>query len=270
LPRTRKTKEAETDQQAEEKKRKARPKKEKFVDPIELLNEYWSDVINALGLSSLGLTEEEYKELIKEPFSGAVGEVKTKPKVSTIIGRLNANREDLFAVLATKLATMKDPSEMNDAQLEFVVFYVKEAIKGLGPRLYEECKKRKRQDLIDYLRAKWSQFGINSPVKCPRCGFQAVMPDYVCYICRYQVPEREVKNQIGVPQILIEYSKIDPAGFREIYTAGYFYYGWQGIIPPSRARGLTGELIFEIVLSKSDKEALKPYYTGGKAQGPQG
>lgn len=271
LPRVRKAreeKEQESESKETEKKRKTRTKREKFVDPLELLNEYWNDVISALGLSYLGLSEDEYKELIKEPFISAVGEVKTKPKVSTIIGRLNANREDLFAVLATKLAVMKDLNKMTDGQLEFVVYYIKEAIKGLGPRLYEECVRRKRDDLIDILRSKWSQYGINSPVKCPKCGFNAVMPDYICYICRYSVPDKELKKQIGMPHLLVEYAKIDPSGFREIYTSGYFYYGWQGVIPPSRAKGLTGELLFEVVLSKADKEALKPFYIASKNQSP--
>ncbi len=262
MPRGKKKEEANGSQDQKQKKRTTR--KEKLVDPYELLDEYWKDVVSALGLDLLGLSDEEFKELIKEPFVSAVGEVKTKPKVSTIIGRLNANREALFSVLAAKLTTMKEVEKMSDTQLEFVVYYIREAIRGLGPKLYEECVKRNRNDLIDILRTKWSEFGINSPVKCPRCGFQAVMPDYVCYICKYQVPEREVKKQIGMPEVLKEYAQLDPEGFKEILSSGHFYYTWSGIIPPSKVKQITGELIFEITLSKADKEALKDLSTSGK------
>ena len=262
-----KRKEVESSEERKQKPKRS-VKKEKLVDPYELLEEYWRDVISGLGLELLGLTDEEYKDLIREPFVAAVGEVKTKPKVSTILNRLNANREALFSVLATKLATMKDVEEMTDSQLEFVVYYIREAVRGLGPKLYEECKKRNRGDLIDLLRAKWSEFGIKSPIMCPRCGFQAVMPDYVCYICKYQVPEREVKRQIGMPEILKDYAQLDPEGFKEIMASGYFYYTWSGVVPPSKARQITGELMFEVTLSKADREALKGLNTSGRGQSP--
>lgn len=265
MPRKKKSEE----QQPEEKKTKKKSaSKEKYVDPNVIIDEYLDEVINSLGLAYLNLDKEEYKELIKEPFSAAVGEVKTKPKVRTIVNRLQANRDSLMEFLALKLLRIKDLQKMTNDQLEFVVYNVKSAIKDLGPRLYEELVKRNRQDLIDYLRSTWSTYGINSPVECPKCKFNAIMPDLSCYICKTTISMKQLKEQIHVMELLIDLSKTDPESFKEIVSAGYFYYSWNGILPPSKMPK-NDYLVFEIILNKDEKEKLKNYYNVGNNPHPQ-
>ncbi|MCY0859522.1 MAG: hypothetical protein OWQ54_03745 [Sulfolobaceae archaeon] len=254
-------KKGEDDSSKQKKKRKSSSSKEKYIDPSKLLDEYLDEVVNGLGLAYLELSREEYKELLEETFAGAVGEVKTKPKVSTILNRLNANRDNIMEFLAMKLYRLKELDKMNDSQFEFVVYNTKRALIDLAPKLYEEAKRRNRQDLIDYLRGSWNTYGLRSPLVCPKCGFYSIMPDFVCRICGYEVSMREVKSQIKVTDLLIQLSKLSPEDFKEILSAGYFYYGWEGIIPPSKYKPsqYSGEpqMYFEIVLSRDEKEKLK-------------
>ncbi|BFH74308.1 hypothetical protein SJAV_22520 [Sulfurisphaera javensis] len=260
MPRKKKTEESQ--QSADKKPKKKLSSKEKYVDPNVIIDEYLDEVINSLGLAYLNLEREEFKELIKEPFAAAVGEVKTKPKARTIINRLQANRDSLMEFLALKLLRIKDLDKMTDEQLEFVVYNIKSAIKDLGPRLYEELVKRNRQDLIDFLRSTWATYGINSPIECPRCKFNAIMPDLSCYICKYIISMKQLKEEIHVIDLLIDYSKVDPEGFKEIISSGYFYYSWSGVSPPSKMPK-NDPLVFEIVLNKDEKEKLKSYYNVG-------
>ena len=252
----------QTQQQSQKTQKKRTTKKEKYVDPNELLDEYLDEVVNSLGLSYLNLQRDEYKELIKEPFANAVGQVKTKPKAKTIIGRLQANRDSLMEYVAMRLLRIKEVSKLTDDQLEFVVYNVKTAIKDLAPILYEELVKRNRSDLIDFLRATWARFGINSPIECPRCKFNAIMPDFSCYVCKYVMSMKQVKEQIHVIDLLIDYSKFDKEGFKEILSSGYFYYSWEGVSPPSKMPK-NDPLVFEIVLNKEEKEKLKSFYNAG-------
>mgnify|MGYP001772484998 CR=1 FL=1 len=245
--------------QKETQKRKT-VKKEKYIDPNELLEEYLDEVVNSLGLAYLNLEKEEYKELLKEPFANAVGLVKTKPKAKTIIGRLQANRDSLMEYFAMKLLRLREISKLTDEQLEFVVYNVKAAIKDLAPILYEELSKRNRTDLIDFLRSTWARYGINSPIECPRCKFNAIMPDFSCYVCKYVMSMKQVKEQIHVIELLTDYAKIDKEGFKEILSSGYFYYSWEGVSPPSKMPK-NEPLVFEIVLSKEEKEKLKSSYS---------
>lgn len=265
MPRRKKTTSEDKKEEAKseakpQKKRKSSSSKEKYVDPIKLLDEYLDDVVNGLNLAYLELTKEEYKELLQEPFSAAVGEVKTKPKVSTILGRLNANRDNIMEFLAMKLYRLKELEKMNDAQFEFIVYNTRRGLIDLAPKLYEEAKRRNRQDLIEYLRSAWNVYGLRSPITCPRCGFNAIMPDYVCRICGYSPSMKEIKSQIGLLDLLIQLSQTSPDEFKEILASGYLYYSWEGVIPPSKFKpGQSAEqqMYFEIVLSKDEKEKLK-------------
>lgn len=259
MPRRKKKEEENTQQSNQTKKKRTSSSKTKYVDPNELLDEYLDEVINALGLAYLNLSRDEYKELIKEPFAAAVGEVKTKPKAKTIIGRLNANRDSLMEFLAMKLVKLKELEKMADEQLEFVVYNTKSAIKDLAPRLYEVCKKRGRKDLIDILKVNWNIYGINSPVKCPRCEFNSIMPDLSCYVCKYVMSMKQLKEQIKVVELLEEYYSIDKKGFEEILKSGYFYFSWDGVSPPSQ-KEFKDTLVFEIILNKEEKEKLKTFY----------
>ncbi|MEM0187981.1 MAG: hypothetical protein QW550_01140 [Saccharolobus sp.] len=237
----------------------SKKKQEKYVDPDKLLDEYLDELVNLLGLSYLNFSKEEFKEILREPFAMAVGEVKTKPKLSTIINRLRGMGDKLMEIIAYKILRMYDIEKLTDDQLEFVVTYVKNGIIQIIDKLYKECKKRNRNDLIDILRANWSMYsnGLKSPVRCPKCGFDSVMPDFVCKVCGYSLNMREVKESIRIIDALSDYLKIDKEGFNEILKSGFLYYTFNGPIPPSKFKPQEGQLYFEVILSKDEKQKLQ-------------
>ncbi|BBG23837.1 hypothetical protein IC006_1132 [Sulfuracidifex tepidarius] len=255
MPRRKKEKpeKEETKTPEKEEKKKKKPKKEVYTDPYELLDEYLDEVITAIGIAYLGFQRDEFKEIIKDVFAGAVGQVKSKPKSKTIINRLNSARDSVMEAIAYNILKIKDLSSLTDDQLEFLVSNVKKGITSLGPRLYEESKKRNRGDLIEILRVNWNMYGILSPFTCPKCGFNAVMPDFSCRICGADVSMKEVKKQLDVKELLRGYSSIDMQGFKEILSSGYFYYKDGVVYPPSSS--LQG-MFFEIILSKDEKSSI--------------
>lgn len=262
MPR-RKAEKKETEESKQEgKQQKKKIKKEKFIDAEALLDEYLDEMINGLGLSFLNLSREEYKELIKEPFISAVGEVKTKPKSSTILNRLLANRDGIMEFLAMKLIRLIDIENLSDDQLEFVVYNTKRGIISLAPRLYSILKNRNRQDLIEILKYNWNSYGIVSPISCPRCGFNSVMPDMVCKVCEYEMSMKELKSQIDVIKILTDLKDISLEDFKEILTAGYFYYTPEGPVAPSKLKRTNNpqQLYFEVILNKDEKKTLNNIY----------
>ncbi|MFP3217411.1 MAG: hypothetical protein RXQ99_02270 [Acidianus sp.] len=269
MPRKKKTDEENKKESSNEEgktKRKKTQKKEKFVDAEALLDEYLDEVVLGLGISFLKLKPEEYKEILKDPFVAAVGQVKTKPKSKTIINRLTANRDAMMEYIAMRLVRIIDIEKMNCEQFEFVVYNTKKAIVDLAPKLYREALKRNRKDLIDVLRYNWNLYGIVSPIVCPKCGFSSIMPDLSCKVCEYVMSMKELKSQINVIQTLKDYYSLDPEGFKEILTSGYFYYTAEGPIPPSKFRPSPQVLAFEIVLNKDEKKTLSSIYSNPHAQ----
>jgi ribosomal protein L37E len=261
LPRRRKSEEEEKSKATSSKKAKSSTKKktEKYVDPDKLLDEYIDELIVMLGLSYLNLSREEFKEVLREPFAAAVGEVKTKPKLSTILNRLRAMGDGLMEIIAYKLLKIYDIEKLNNDQLEFIVNYIRNGIVQIVDKLYNECLKRNRNDLVDILRNNWNIYsnGLRSPIRCPRCGFDSVMPDFTCKVCGYSLSMKELKNQIKIIDLLQDYMKIDLEGFNEILKAGFFYYTVEGPIPPSKFKPKQDQLYFEIILNKDEKQKLQ-------------
>ncbi len=254
-----------TEEQKETKKKKT-PKKEKFIDAEALLDEYLDEVVSGLGISFLKLKPEEYKEILKEPFIAAVGQVKTKPKSRTIINRLTANKDAMMEYIAMGIVRIIDIEKMTCDQFEFVVYNTKRAIVDLAPKLYKEAIKRNRKDLIDVLRYNWNLYGIVSPITCPKCGFNSIMPDLSCKVCEYVMSMKELKAQINVVQTLQGYYSVDPEGFKEILTSGYFYYTAEGPISPSKFKPSPQVLAFEVILNKDEKKTLSNIYNNLHSQ----
>jgi len=241
------------------KKSSSSKKSEKYVDADKVLDEYLDEVVNALGISYLNLSREDLKEVLREPFAMAVGEVKTKPKVSTIINRLRAMGDRLMEIISYKLLRLYDIEKLSEDQLEFIVTYGKGGLIPIMDKLYKECLKRNKKDLIDLLRVTWSMLAniLRSPIKCPRCEFDSVMPDLTCRICGYTLSMKELKNIIHVIDILQDFLRMDKDGFNEILKSGFFYYTSEGPIPPSRFRPSQGQIYFEVILNKEEKSKLE-------------
>ncbi|BBD72624.1 hypothetical protein HS1genome_1013 [Sulfodiicoccus acidiphilus] len=239
----------------EEVQKKTRKRPEKKLDVEELLEEYLDEVVDGLRLSNLGLPRDMYYEILREPFFGAVGEVKTKPKARTIINRLNNVKRDLFDYIAVRITRELD--HLNKEQLDFAAQYVNRGIVEVASKLYREAIRLNATENLEFLRSTWRLNGINSPVSCPKCGFNSVMPDGICMVCGKEVSESEIKRQLNIISKLRELKIEDPEAYREIVSSNYFYYVDNRIIPPSRVKHEEGRLRFEIVLTKRDREELE-------------
>ncbi|WP_054836229.1 hypothetical protein [Metallosphaera hakonensis] len=240
--------------------RRKKSKKEKYVDAEKLLDEYLDEVEVGLGLSHLNLDKDLLKEAIKEPFVAAVGQVKTKPKARTILNRLNSSKDELMEFMAIRIIREVDVAKVTDDILEFLIMNTRKAVVDLAPTLYSEAKKRGRRDLVDVLRYNWNLYGLRSPVKCPQCEFEAVMPDLVCKVCGYSVSFKEIKNSTNLISQLEEMFTYDPEGLKEILTAGYLIYTSTGPMPPSRFKPSGMEIYYEIVLTSQERAQLNKLY----------
>lgn len=123
----------EEEEEEEEPRREKKAKKEKYVDAEKLLDEYLEEVEVGLGISHLNLDKELLKEILKEPFISAVGQVKSKPKARTIINRLNASRDEMMEYLAVRIVREVEIGKLTDDQLEFLVVNIKKPIVDLAP-----------------------------------------------------------------------------------------------------------------------------------------
>ncbi|BCU68586.1 hypothetical protein HS7_20230 [Sulfolobales archaeon HS-7] len=233
-----------------------RTRKKKEIDIDDLLNEYLEEIIKELSLENLNLSHDEYIEILKEPFASAVGDVSTKPKVKTIINRFTNRLDDLLDLVSIRILELRE--KLDEKQLEFVIFHLKNGIKMYAPFLYSEAIKVGRNDLIDYLRNSWSKYGIRTPVKCPKCGFEAIMPDLICKICGYTVSEKYVKEQLKVIDNLYELKRTDPEKFSEIIKSRHIYIVNNLIITEAEIRQSREQIFYEIDLTESDiKSVLK-------------
>ncbi|WP_245544645.1 hypothetical protein [Metallosphaera yellowstonensis] len=258
----RKKREEEEEESSGEEAGAKKSKKEKYVDPEKLLEEYLEEVKLGLNLSYLNLDRDVFRDIIKEPFIAAVGQVKTKPKVRTIVNRLNASGDALLEYIAAKLLQTISLSKMSDEQFEFVVYHVGKLVNELAATLYAEAKRRNRPDLIDFMRSLWNQSSsLRSPVTCPKCGFRAIMPDLSCKVCGYVMQMRELKDNLHLMEQLKDMASTNPEEFKEIVSSGYLFYGSLGPSAPSRFKAESGGIYYEVILTAQEKDQLRKLYS---------
>ncbi len=134
-------------------------------------------------------------------------------------------------VIVNKL--LEELADFNDEQLEFIVYNGGRAVVPEISRIYELLKKKGREDLISYLEYVWEKYGNPTPVKCPKCGFRAVVPDYSCLICGYVVSEEYIRKVLGFNEKFKEYvENASAAELRDIAQLGYVLVGENGVFSP--------------------------------------
>ena len=235
--------------------KKVQRRDERKFDVEELFDEYLDELVDGLGLSNINLPREFYYNVLKEPFIGAVGDVKSKPKPRTIINRLISIKADLFHVISVRLARELD--HLSPEQLDFAVQYIRRGIVEAAPKLYQEAIRMGARETLELLKETWKVYGIKAPVNCPRCGFASVMPDGVCMVCGKDVSDGEIKRQLEIIEQLRELKEEDPVAYNEIMSTNYLYFVEGRLVPPSKVRQEEGKLRYEIVLTKKDKMELE-------------
>ncbi|MEM0340306.1 MAG: hypothetical protein QXN05_04790 [Acidilobaceae archaeon] len=174
--------------------------------------------------------------------------------VEAIVKQLLRTRDQLFKYVATRLVE-RGVESLNDKQIEFIVMSAPEIAGRLAPQLYKEAKERGLVSVVEALKDLWQVYGRPLPVKCPRCGFYAVAPDYQCVVCGETVSEEEIKKLMNFENLLMTVAQRLPLKMlEEIVFAGYVVY--DGEVKPPSMKALSGPATYIIPLSKREKNAL--------------
>ncbi|MET1160636.1 MAG: hypothetical protein ABWW65_06720 [Thermoprotei archaeon] len=265
IPRRRKRKTAEktVEKQGEETgtvakkttgKKSRRKYKVKRLDTHKLASQVYDDVKTFLGLDMLGLPDDISREIVYEVIDTLYGEASSKPKIDAILKKIKRFREHVDYIIASKiLERIKEP---NDVQLEFLVQSGGRAIIPEISRIYKLIIKRGRRDLLPYLEAIWEKHGFPSPVKCPKCGFRAIMPDFSCYICGYVVTEEYIRKELNFEEKLKTYvESASVAELRDVLELGYVLLSEDGIYSPRYRHKLSFEkkIFYPVSLKSRDR-----------------
>lgn len=203
----------------------------KSIDIDKLTKEVFNDLYGYLGLDALGVDEETAYKIIFEILDMLYSEQSTKPKLDAILKKINRFREQVNMVIASRL--LEEVSEPSVEQLEFIVYNGGKAVVPEISRIYSLLKKHGRADLIDYLTYVWERYGYVTPVKCPKCGFRAVSPDFSCSVCGYVVSEDYVRKELGFSDKFRDYVvNASIAELREVLQIGYVLLSSDGVYSP--------------------------------------
>ncbi len=209
-----------------------------------------------MGLDILGLNDEELQAILTKIVDLLRGDASTI-NADTIVRRFHRNLEAMLNIVATSILELRD--ELHGDLLEFVVSNIGDSVLAHAQRLYREALREGREDLIDRLRAAWASAWVKIrgpplPVKCPKCGFDALMPDLTCLVCGSVIDEKELKKSVNFEQLLKEFAQLAPVeDVKVAIDYGYVYLNSLGVKSPRERRH---PLDIEVVLSSSEKQIL--------------
>lgn len=201
-------------------------------------------------MNILGLPDKLKLKITREILDIVVTSTSYKPSTETILKRISRNKELVNMVIAARM--LEEIKDFTDEQLEFIVYYGNRMIIPEISRLYRILVKRNRKDLIGYLQYVWEKYGRPAPVNCPKCGFNAVMPDYTCYICGYTVTESYIREKIEFDVKFREFVKESSvAELREALEYGFIFVGKEGVKTP-RAKFDPSKIYYQVYLKPKD------------------
>jgi hypothetical protein len=236
-------------------------RKKKGINIDSWIDKYIMDFITITGLDILGLEKETYKELLSDIMVELYGSLTSYTNVKTLAKRYLRNRRLLDEVIASRLATMLD--KLTEDQLEFVVYNVGDSVLNLAPKIYEEIRRLGREDLAAILRVKWANAWLkvkktSLPLECPRCGFNAVMPDLTCLVCNSVIKESEIKQHVNfISSLKIFTEDLQCDDLKKLLNYDYVLMNGAGIkLPWERKEPVD----VEIFLTGAEKKLLKEEY----------
>ncbi|RLG71686.1 MAG: hypothetical protein DRO23_11590 [Thermoprotei archaeon] len=212
----------------------------------------FSDISLALGISHLGLTEDELKKVAKSVIEYLLSNISYKPSKSVILNRVLRGRLRLAPIVSETILNLR--KELNEDLLEYVINFGGPVCAANVRRLYIEVLKRKREDLLGQLRETWDVYGKPLPIRCPRCGFSSIKPDLTCVICGYCVKEEEFKEIIGFNDLFHIFLELtDELGLRRTLENQVVVYDPnEGLKPPPPRYGKV-----QYIVPLGEKELVK-------------
>jgi len=242
--------------------KKAKPKKKREVNLDNWIEKYIDNIVSFTGLELLGLTHEQYVELLKDIIIQLYGSTSSYTKAEVIAKRFMRYSSRVYPVIASRLTAQL--SKFTPTQLEFIAYHIGDAILGLAPKIYAEAKRAGREDLLHVLRSKWASAWLKNklpvlPVECPRCGFNSLMPDLSCLVCGANVTEKEVKEQISFREMLKDFiDSLTCEQLRDLMKYDYTLVNGLGLKHPRDKRT---PIDIEIYLSNVEREIVRMSYS---------
>lgn len=213
------------------------------------MREVIPEVESQLGLSYLGLTEKEMRDVLEPIVEGVVESRKTKPSIESIVKRIVSGKPALYKAVAARLL---ERERLSPEQVEFIVSNAPELAGRAAPRLYHEVKGGNRDYLVDTLRYLWQRYGSPTRIQCPYCGFYSVTPDLTCIVCGRSVEEKDLKEAIRFKEQLAELaSRLDSQLVAEILRAGFVLYDGE-VHPPSLQQRAPQAVVLYLTREEAD------------------
>ncbi len=221
------------------------------ADPETILNSVLDEVVSRLGLDLLGLSREEYAEILRPVVEGIVSQYSSRPSREAVLNRLENAARNIYMLASAYV--LEKYEKLTEDQLEFIVANAPQIAAKYVQKLYREALRLGRRDVIPMLRSAWERFGTPTPLACPRCGFRAVTPDLVCIVCNYELSEREAKEMLDFEEKLRELAEFySPFEIRETIARGYVIIG--DVVKPATAERQPTDIVLH--LSDSEKKLL--------------
>lgn len=218
-----------------------------------LVESFYEELYSYLGLDTLNIPDNLAHKIIYEILDMLYGGLSSKPKLDAVLKKIKRYREKIYGIISYML--LENLKDLSEEQLEFIVYNGGQFLVRDISHLYMLLKKISRNDLITYLEYIWEKYGNPSPIKCPKCGFRAIMPDFTCNICGYVVSEEYIRREIGFDEkfkIYVEQASV--AELRDVMDLGYVLVGENGIKSPRYKHKLSFEkkYYYPIYLKRKD------------------
>lgn len=258
MPRRRRSKESKKESKTTSKRRGRHIGKRREFNAEAWLNKNVEELVQHLGLDTLGLSKDELTEIlikIVEELAGA----STYIDVSTMVKRFRRYYNRIAPLIAANIVEIKH--HMNREQLEFVVNNIGDFVLVFAPKLYNELREvNHSEDLIQILQQQWIKAWINRrgtpiPPKCPKCGFNALTPDLICLVCSNSLTDKELKSTSEFKEMFKEFIKrASTQELEYVLKAGYVILSAHEIRSPREYRT---KVDIEVFLSANEKEEIR-------------
>ncbi|NPA84563.1 MAG: hypothetical protein GXO07_00985 [Crenarchaeota archaeon] len=225
-------------------------------DPVQVAEQYAPNVATAVGLDVLGLSEDQYVELLRDVLVSLIGDRVTKPKPETLVNAIKRNEKKVMPVVAAKLLEMIPEGKLTAEQLDFVMSYIGPLVIPFAQRLYREAKRLGADP--SPLQAAWEEAwrlrGEPGPVGyCPKCGFRSVAPDGSCMVCGAVLDDEELRGAVEFDSKFKAFlEEASCSELKEALAKGSLYAGHASLHTAPKSKWDV-----EVLLRRADREALR-------------
>ncbi|WP_276814771.1 hypothetical protein [Desulfurococcus amylolyticus] len=234
---------------------RSRPKKAKSsFDTGKIVDEVLDQAYIYLGLSELDIDEKIAKSVAREVVEAVVSGYSSRPSPDSVLKRIQRNRELVNEYIAGKiLESIEKPGPLT---LEFLIANGGRAVIKDVSRLYKLAVEYNKPELIITLQSLWNKYGPKEMLKCPRCGFNGISPEYSCVVCGATVSEKYIRDSIGFSDKFNTYLKTaSVAELREVLQLGFILVDSLRVYTPKSPEA-RGRVLYPIRLTRAEINSI--------------